>query len=758
MRQIFMCVLSLSLSGALTGLLVLLIRPVTGRFLSKRWNYYIWLLVIARLMIPVYFDMGYSSVLTKGGAAGPEEKTAGVVSAAEQGEGISMQDKEQEEEIFVSGTGNQIKDFLPKEQPGADWGVILGTLWLAGAGISLFIKLKNYLCFTSGIRRSCEPVPDGRINDMAKELAQKLCMRKGPAIYKSGNVSVPITVGLVRPVVVLPEEEWDFRDLQMVLHHELLHVKRKDLWYKWVYQFLLCVHWFNPILYLISIKLNIDCELSCDEAVLRALTKTGQRAYGNVLIDTARKNMNLNRNVPSTTLLERKEDLKMRLKGILHYKKPGGLRAVLSICLAGIILLLSACGSVQAEPDAMPVQITAGAGGDEAEKESVQGPDGYSAFWDEVAARYVSFWDDVGISAGDWIDSGLDDFLEKPVLADKQGEAWRAYDDDSLTAGKDISGQWHMHNYSGGGQIKCDGMYLNGTASVRIFNAKGDVDLQIDSSFEVKEGRFKIVHVSPGGKVTVINDTGEAGSFTVNMEAGRNVIKFVGQGAKIRGLRAGYPYLREEDFESIYYSEQDEESAVMAAEIKEGKVDKEKLTELIYYLDEDVVSEALAVLLRQGVPLTDDELKQFIMYSNPDLSVSYLEDAIRDGKTDYPGDRVIADIAPYLDGDKLMGLLLAAGGEVSGDTVRECAPYLGSARLKEVLLDRDDISFGLIRDCAPYLGSGRLEEVLKKYLEMGNELTYSQFDDISPYLGGNAAKRLDELRPLKPLAPLKGIK
>ena len=56
MKELFMCVLSLSLSGALTGLLILLMRPVTGRYFSRRWNYYIWLLVIARLVIPVYFE------------------------------------------------------------------------------------------------------------------------------------------------------------------------------------------------------------------------------------------------------------------------------------------------------------------------------------------------------------------------------------------------------------------------------------------------------------------------------------------------------------------------------------------------------------------------------------------------------------------------------------------------------------------------------------------------------------------------------
>lgn len=749
MRQIFMCVLSLSLSGALTGLLILLIRPAAGRFLSKKWNYYIWLLVIARLVIPVYFDMGYSSVLIKGGAAGPEGETAGLMPAAGpeedpyrtvsqrplreeseiqkdssdrmegmNGEGISMESREQEEGILISGTGNQIQDFLPEGGTGTDWGVILGILWLTGAGISLMVKLRNYLCFTSDIKKNCRQIEDERIIGMTKDLARSLCMKKGPAIYKSGNVSVPITAGLVRPVIILPEDEWDLKDLQMVIHHELIHVKRKDLWYKWVYQCLLCIHWFNPVFYLIGIKLNIDCELSCDEAVLAALTKEGKKAYGNVLIDTARKSMNVNRNIPSTTLLERKGDLKLRLKGILRYKKTGGFRAALSICLTGIIVFLSACASVQTEADTMPLQILADAGEDDTGEESSWRPDGYSSFWDGIGAAYSSFWYGVGGTVKDWAGTGLDDFLAKPVLADQQGGAWRAYDDDSLTAGKDITGQWHMYSYMGGERIKCDGMYLNGTASVWIFNAKRDVELQMDSAFEVKAGRFKIVHVNPDGEVTVINDTGDAGSFCVNIKEGRNAIKFVGQGAKIKNLWVEPPYLREKDFESIYYSEKDEESADMTAEIREGKVDKDKLLEVLYYLEDDVVSEALGALLNQGVPLTGDELEELILYSDSDLSSAYLAEAIKNGKTDWLGEDSILDIAPYLD----------------------------SEYLKEVLLVTDDISFELISECAPYLGSGRLEEILEQYLENGNDLTYSQFDELSPYLGKDMIKRLDEMK------------
>ena len=57
--QLFSVVLSLSLSGALTGILIAVVRPLTGRYFSKKWNYYIWLLVVARLLIPFHFEAGF---------------------------------------------------------------------------------------------------------------------------------------------------------------------------------------------------------------------------------------------------------------------------------------------------------------------------------------------------------------------------------------------------------------------------------------------------------------------------------------------------------------------------------------------------------------------------------------------------------------------------------------------------------------------------------------------------------------------------
>ena len=116
-----------------------------------------------------------------------------------------------------------------------------------------------------------------------------------------------------------------------MLHHELVHYKRHDIWYKWLFQAALCVHWFNPLVYIFNRKFHIDCELACDETVLKLLSEEGRRAYGNVLLDVAQKNwfegafsgkgMGMYRNMPTMTLLEEKSTLKERLRGIARYHK-----------------------------------------------------------------------------------------------------------------------------------------------------------------------------------------------------------------------------------------------------------------------------------------------------------------------------------------------------------------------------------------------------------------------------------------------------
>lgn len=727
MRQIILCVLSLSLSGALTGLILLLIRPFTKKAFSKRWNYYVWLLVVLRLLLPVHFDIfGQSQSAAAVGNQISDYRAEETEAENVMPENVTAEDVAKEDvmtngvmpEDVHSGVSGaeaslaEINSVLSGGKSAVDMGMAAGIVWIFGGVIILAKKLWNYRHFTDSIRGGSTQISENEETGLTAEMAQKLHIKRAPALYESASVSSPLTIGLWKPVIVLPEGDRELSQMKMVIHHELIHIKRKDLWYKWLYQILLCIHWFNPVLYLIVRKLNIDCELSCDEAVLTSLTKEGRTAYGNILINAAEQNIAFGSNVPSTTLLERKEDLKERLKGILQYKKQNGFKILLSISAFMGISFLSACGSIETSPDAMPVQVS---GESLAER--------YTSFVDEAAGKYEDYWDGLNLNILEkafW-EADLDNWLKKSIKKmDKNGEAWQVYNDDKKLAGEDIYDWWSAFSYQGSDKIRCSGLLFNGADSLLIVNTSKETDIQVETSFELLEGQFKIVCIAPDGSISLVNDTGAKTRMEVSLQKGRNVIKMVGQGAKLKELKVDYSGLGNSAVESIYYSEQDEYSAHVAEAFETGEhVDKDKVMDALPYMEDEAASRALAALLGQGDTLSEEELCDFFIYSDEGLSGHYLTKAIADGQTEPP----------------------------DAETLSELMPYLEEETRAELIIDmKDKLTFEMLNEWAPYLNDDSLEKCLISWLEEGNTLTYSQFDEISPYLNQSIIEKLDKYK------------
>ena len=88
-----------------------------------------------------------------------------------------------------------------------------------------------------------------------------------------------MTLGLLRPVIVLPPEVPE-ADLPLILRHELCHIRRRDLWYKGVMLLANAVHWFNPLVWRMAGQAGRDLELYCDEAVVEGQDSGFRRRYG----------------------------------------------------------------------------------------------------------------------------------------------------------------------------------------------------------------------------------------------------------------------------------------------------------------------------------------------------------------------------------------------------------------------------------------------------------------------------------------------
>lgn len=694
MKQVFLCILSLSLSGALTGLLLLAIRPLTIKFFSKKWNYYIWLLVIAYLMLPIRFKIFDLPALPIGTATMKVTDAESSHLLPEIQEIDTLESIVEPEAVITPLQANDTSIY-EKEQAGKriDWVGIAAGVWLLGGITAFAIKLRDYKKFSVRLRVMSQPVDDERIMGLMTDLSSKLSIKKKPAIYESAGVPGPITLGLKHPVIILPKEERELAELSLVLHHEMVHIKRKDLWYKWLYQVLLCVHWFNPVLYLIERKINVDCELSCDEVVLGALSEAGKKAYGNILLNVAEKNVDFRRGIFSTTLLERKEDLKERLKGILQYKKQDGFKVLLSLGVFTGVLLLSACGA-QFTSDGVPFTTE----------------DSLAEIMSDENLNFFErlFWN-----------TDLDYWLNTTNLTDKTGDGWKIYDDDTMLAGDDVCDQWQAYSYRGGDKLDCSGFLITGSDSVLIIHATEKTEIQVSAYYELLKGKFKLVCISSDGTVTTIEDKGEGEKKDITLAEGRNVIKMVGQGAKLKNLKVRYYGLESGAIENVYYSEEGEYADYVERAFDTGEtVSKDKVMNALPYMEDETASKAFATLLVQGESFSTDELCDIFIYSDTDLSSHYLLKAIADEQTEPLSAEAISEIIPYLSSEGCSELI--------------------SAMVEEVTFDD-------LVDWAPYLSSEQLERCLISYMEAGNTLTYSQFDEISPYLNAQSIEKLDEL-------------
>jgi DUF4097 and DUF4098 domain-containing protein YvlB len=123
---------------------------------------------------------------------------------------------------------------------------------------------------------------------------------------------------MLSPKILLPEQEYNQSELRYALLHELNHFKKHDIFYKWTVQIIACIHWFNPLVYIMAAQIKQAGELACDEAVINTLASEDRKEYGLTLINLAAQTK------PAGTALclnESKKHLKERLTAILKFNK-----------------------------------------------------------------------------------------------------------------------------------------------------------------------------------------------------------------------------------------------------------------------------------------------------------------------------------------------------------------------------------------------------------------------------------------------------
>ena len=223
--------------------------------------------------------------------------------------------------------------------------VVLAALWFFGVLAVAVVQGGGYLLARRRLLRDGRPA-EPETEERARHTAEGLGLRRDFSVRQSGQVRTPMVLGLLRPVLLLPEgQEAD----ELVLCHELTHLKRHDLLYKALLTAACWLHWFNPLVWWMSRAASENLELCCDDDVAAGRDAAFRRKYGELLLSTAEEK-------PGPTLSSRfggnHQAMRDRLANLFVQKKRGRLLA--STALAGLILVggLVACEGRPAMTDA----------------------------------------------------------------------------------------------------------------------------------------------------------------------------------------------------------------------------------------------------------------------------------------------------------------------------------------------------------------------------------------------------------------------
>jgi len=221
----------------------------------------------------------------------------------------------------------------------------LSLLW-AGVMLALCARLLLARRAARRIVSSARPLDDARWTALLRELSDRLDLAEAPELVASDRIDMPFACGAWRSTIVLPgaAAQWPDDRRQVVLLHELAHVKRRDLLGQQLGRLACAVYWFHPLVWAAARRLRAESERACDDLVLSC----GARAsdYAGHLLDiltTARGH-----GAPATALpMARAKEFEGRLLAILdpgrQRRGPGRIQSVgLLAGLAAIFLSVAA--------------------------------------------------------------------------------------------------------------------------------------------------------------------------------------------------------------------------------------------------------------------------------------------------------------------------------------------------------------------------------------------------------------------------------
>lgn len=313
---LFFKVLNMSITASYVILFVMIARLFLKKA-PKIFSYTLWAVVLFRLLCPFSFSSAFSFLKAIAPSSGKMDYIPSDV-------GMMVHPR------IETGLGNvdsAINSSLPAAMTYASANpmqiimFILSVIWVLGVLILvIYSVLSNFL--------------------LKQKVSTAMLFKDN--IFESENIATPFVLGIISPKIYLPvglsETEKSF-----ILRHEQIHIRRFDYLIKPFAFLVLCIHWFNPLVWISFVLMSRDMEMSCDEQVIKELGTEIKKDYSASLLSLA-----VNRKVISGSPLSFGETgVKGRIKNVLNYQRPA-----LWVIVAGVIVVAAMGMGLTSNPNA----------------------------------------------------------------------------------------------------------------------------------------------------------------------------------------------------------------------------------------------------------------------------------------------------------------------------------------------------------------------------------------------------------------------
>ena len=270
----FQAALEASWQGSLAMIIILALRPLLRAQIAAGWRSFLWTLALIRLLVPAFFlPSSPASIQNYAGGAQSVQRVRVVWATGETSEAEK------------SIAANPVTD-PPRPNIGLDWWKLTAQVWLGGAfilGLWLFgggLSLRRRLA-----RERVEA--DESLAQIWRACCESAGLRRPPRLLPTDAVTSPALVGALHPLLLFPrrdQEKLSRKDCEHIFLHELAHFRRGDHWTHLLQLCALCIHWFNPLVWLGFRSLRADRELAADEWALQHLAPDRAASYGETLL------------------------------------------------------------------------------------------------------------------------------------------------------------------------------------------------------------------------------------------------------------------------------------------------------------------------------------------------------------------------------------------------------------------------------------------------------------------------------------------